>query len=112
LAESGTPIRCPEKAVKIIKSMILFVLFPLLASGCLYANYKAPYDKVIDETSIGNKTGRASIHVVMWSVSWGDSGVNAAARDGGITRITHMDRELLQIFFGVYTRHTTIVYGN
>jgi hypothetical protein len=40
----------------------------------------------------------------------GDASIAEAARNGGITRILHVDHETLNIL-GVYARYTTIVYG-
>ncbi len=49
---------------------------------------------------------------MLWLFAWGDAGAAAAAKNGGITTMTHMDRELYGILFGIYTRTTTIVYGD
>jgi hypothetical protein len=39
-------------------------------------------------------------------------GIAAAARNGAITTVTHMDQEVVNIFFGIYTKTSTIVYGD
>ena len=78
----------------------------------LYANYKATMDIHVDNTSLGEKEGRASRHMVLWLVSWGDAGVAAAAKNGGLTTVNHMDVEIQNILFGLYTKETTIVYGD
>jgi len=44
-------------------------------------------------------------------VSWGDGGTEAAAKDGRITIVTHLDSQIYMIFFGLYTRVDTIAYG-
>lgn len=85
------------------------VLF--LTSGCLYLNSKTPYDTDLDKTVIGPKVGKAHTYSVLWLAGWGDAGTAAAARNGEITRIDHMDRHVIVILFGLYTRVTTIVYG-
>lgn len=84
----------------------------LLLSGCLYMNVEAPYDTDLDRTVMGDKTGEASMHSVLWLFAWGDAGTAAAAREGGVTTINHMDRRSFNLLFGLYTRHTTIVYGD
>ena len=56
--------------------------------------------------------GESSAQSVLWLVFWGDSGTQAAAKQGGITTITHADRQLFTILFGIYARETTIVYGD
>jgi hypothetical protein len=66
----------------------------------------------LDKTDLGHKQGKASIYSALWLFAWGDAGAAAAAKSGGITTMTHMDRELLVVFFGIYTSTTTIVYGD
>jgi hypothetical protein len=70
-----------------------------------------PYDTNLDKTVLGQKKGKAAMHSVLWLVAWGDASTAAAARDGGIGVVNHMDREFLNVLFGVYTETTTIVYG-
>ncbi|HEY5648309.1 MAG TPA: TRL domain-containing protein [Nitrospiria bacterium] len=88
----------------------LMVLF--LTSGCLYMNAKTPLDTDVEQTKIGPKVGEAHSYSVLWLASWGDAGTAAAARNGEITTIDHMDRHVIVILFGLYTRVTTIVYGD
>jgi hypothetical protein len=52
------------------------------------------------------------MYSVLWLFAWGDAGAAAASKNGGITTLTHMDREVYSILFGIYSRHTTIVYGD
>jgi len=85
----------------------------LLIAGCanLYANFKFPLDIYVDNTVLGKKEGRASRHTVLWLVSWGDQGAATAAKNGGLTTMNHMDSEVFQILYGLYTRETVVVYG-
>jgi hypothetical protein len=48
---------------------------------------------------------------VLWLIAWGDAGTAAAAKQGGLTTVNHMDRETLFVLFGLYSKSTTIVYG-
>ncbi len=88
---------------------ILVVMF--LVSGCLYAHVKTPYDTNLDKTTLGQKTGKAKMQSVLWLFAWGDASTAAAAKDGGLSVVNHMDREFLNVVFGIYTETTTIVYG-
>jgi hypothetical protein len=45
-------------------------------------------------------------------VAWGDAGTQAAARNGGIKTLNHADTQIFSILGFVYTRQTTIVYGD
>jgi len=83
-----------------------------LLAGCLYSNVVAPLSTDLNKTTLGKKEGRASNHSVLWLVSWGDAGVAAAAKNGGLTTVNHMDVKIRNILFGLYTKETTIVYGD
>jgi hypothetical protein len=93
--------------MKLIRLVLLSL--PLLC-GC-FINVKIPLDTDLDRTELGPKVGEASAQGVLWLFLWGDSGTQAAALQGGITTITHADRQIFSILFGVYARETTIVYG-
>ena len=103
-----------EIRVRIGRAIAVPLLAALLSAGCvkLYADYKGSLDVHLDNTTLGAREGRASRHTVLWLVSWGDAGISAAARDGGISTMNHMDEEFFQILYGLYTRETVIVYGD
>ncbi|HAS54106.1 MAG: hypothetical protein A2X56_01840 [Nitrospirae bacterium GWC2_57_13] len=98
--------------MKLIKGAVLALAASAVLTGCLYMNVKAPYDTDLNKTVLGQKTGKASSQSVLWLVAWGDAGTAAAARDGNITTVNHMDREAFSILFGLYTKTTTVVYGD
>lgn len=87
-------------------SAILFT-----AGGCLYLKVKNPLDEDVNRTVLGPKVGRASSYSIAWLVAWGDSGTEAAAREGDLKVINHLDSEYFMILWGVYMRKTTIAYG-
>ena len=91
---------------------LLLVLLSIFLSGCLYTNIKVPLDLDVSETQLGDKVGRSTIKSVLGLYAWGDSSTAAAAADGFITKINHLDREQVIIFFGLYTETTTIAYGD
>ena len=79
--------------------------------GC-YVHTVIPLDQNLDRTELGAKEGRASTQGVLWLFAWGDGGTQAAARDGEITVVNHADREVYVVLGGLYSRLTTIVYGD
>ncbi len=89
--------------------VLLAVLFAF--SGCAYVNVKTPFDTDLSQTTLGDKVGEASCYSILWLFAWGDAGTAAAAKNGGISIITHMDEQVLSVLFGLYFRSTTIVYG-
>ena len=97
--------------MRVIRLYLAVFVAMLLVTGCLYSHVKAPYDTHLDKETIGPKQGVASAYSVLWLVSWGDQGIAAAAKSGGIKRVTHMDQEVFSILFGLYTKTSTVVYG-
>lgn len=92
--------------------IIVVFLFLSLLSGCVYMNIQRPLDSDFDRTEVGLKEGRAEFHSVLWLFAWGNGGTKAAAENGGIKVIRHADTRVLSVLFGLYTRVTTIVYGD
>jgi len=87
------------------------MVLALTAPGCVYSHVITPLDTDVDATRLGDKVGRSDLHSVLWLVAWGDAGTQAAAAEGGLTTINHMDVETLAVLFGLYYHRTTIVYG-
>jgi len=79
-------------------------------TGAWYTNVSAPLDIDADHTSIGVKQGRASSRCILGLVATGDAGLRAAARNGGLQTVTHIDYEYINVL-GIYQRYTTIARG-
>lgn len=90
----------------------LLFLLGVICTGCVYSNIRTPFDTDLDRTELGTKTGEAKIQSVLWLVAWGDGGTAAAAKQGGLTRINHMDTEVLSVLLGLYYRQKVIAYGD
>jgi hypothetical protein len=84
----------------------------LFTPGCLFTDVKVPLDTNLEETQLGSKVGEATSEGVLWLVAWGDSGTQAAAKDGGITTLRHADQKVFSVLFGLYSKQTTVVYGD
>ena len=87
------------------------VLSLLLLPSCVYTHIVRPLDIDVQDTDLGDKVGEAYHQNVLWLVAWGDAGMQAAAKNGGITTLKHADTRILNVL-GLYQRTTTIVYGN
>ena len=97
------------------RSKLTFVLLlaaALLIQGCAYSHTQRPLDMDFDRTTLGTKIGRSHSHSILWLVAWGDAGTRAAAEAGDIEVIHHADVAVTMLLFGVYTRVSTVVYGN
>ena len=89
----------------------LLAVLLLVCTGCVYTRVTVPLDTDLQETDLGDKTGKSEYQSVLWLVAWGDSGMQAAAEQGGITTLKHADQEVMSVLFGLYYRQRTIVYG-
>jgi hypothetical protein len=90
----------------------LIALLSLLTSGCAYMHVQRPLDTNFDSTGLGVREGRSSVYSVLWLFAWGDGGTKAAANQGGISVIRHADTEVTSVLMGMYSRVTTVVYGD
>lgn len=59
---------------------------------------------------VGNKCGEASTTRILGFGGSANIGINAAAKNGGITKISHVDYST-KSFLGIVTTYTTRVYG-
>ena len=96
----------------LLKLIVFFGLGTMLMSGCIYTKVQRPYDRNYDKTELGTKVGKSSFKSVFWCASWGDAGTKAAAENGDIKVIRHADAEYFMILLGLYSRITTVVYGD
>jgi len=81
-------------------------------SGCVYTHVLTPYDINLDKTVLGQKQGQASNQSRPVARCLGRREHCRRGQAGSITTVNHMDRGILNIFFGFYTKTTTIVYGD
>lgn len=59
---------------------------------------------------VGTKVGTSEAYGVLGLVNAGNASIQKAARDGGITKISHVDVKTLGVL-GIFTQYKTIVYG-
>ncbi len=96
--------------MKLTVTGLLIVLMATM-TGCVYTHVTMPLSTELSKTELGHKQGDSSMYTLLWLFAWGDAGAAAAAKKGGVTVLTHMDREFEMLLFGVYSRVTTVVYG-
>lgn len=95
-----------------MKRFLVGICASILLSGCMYSNIRFPLDEDLWKTELGSKVGTSSNYSIAWLVAWGDAGVEAAAKNGGISVVNHMDMGIESYIFGLYIRRDTIVYGD
>ena len=100
----------PRTAPRLLSALLLSGSLAL--PGCVYADFKTTLDTDLNSTHLGAKVGESSTRSVLWMVAWGDGGTQAAAENGGIKTINHADMKVFSILWGLYSKVTTVVYGD
>lgn len=103
-----------------MKSPMMAAAVSLLAFGCapfgvVYHDVQAPPEGVPLTPANGTrtilKTGQACAHGVLGLVAWGDASQQAAALDGGITKVYAADETRMGVLSVVYREYCTVVSG-
>lgn len=76
--------------------------------GSVYTGYTAPVTAT--SNAIGSKVGTAKCVSALGLLAIGDGGINAAAKDGGIKKISHVDVKVISVL-GLFTIEKFFVYG-
>jgi len=79
------------------------------AVGTIYSDLNAPLAATM--ASSYSKTGTASCSSILGLVAQGDASITAAMKNGGITKIHHVDYHSTNIL-GFWAEMTTTVYGD
>lgn len=97
----------------------IFVLAAVLLSGCagvmspavgvIYSDTHAPLAATMAASY--SKTGTSECSSILGMVATGDASITAAMKNGGITKIHHVDYHSTSIL-GIYAKMTTTVYGD
>ncbi len=79
-------------------------------TGFLYSDVKAPIPSSIDNNVKPLKSGTAFAQSILGWVAIGDASIQTAARNGGITKIHHVEQHS-QSVLGIVATYTITVYG-
>ncbi len=79
-------------------------------SSCITVNSGAA---ISSNSHIGTKVGEAQSGIILglWSTKGQQNNIREAARQGGITTVTHVEYIDQSVLGGLYIKHTTRVYG-
>ena len=85
-------------------------------SGCAVVGQGMLYNDTVEpaqvtSNALGSKVGEAQTFNYLGAVALGDAGIQKAAKQAGITKISHVDKKVWSIL-GLYTVTTYTVYGN
>lgn len=102
--------------MKKFKGILLVAVLAVCLSGCalsvnplvgaLYADVKGPITSTGDSGSLVGE----SQATLIFGVSFGDASIQAAAANGGITKVRSVDQKVRNVL-GVFMEVTTIVTG-
>jgi hypothetical protein len=79
--------------------------------GWIYTDIKAPLDIDYNPTNVAQKSGKSESTSILGLIATGDASTQAAAANGGVTKIDYADYAYFNVVFGVFQRYDTIVYG-
>lgn len=105
--------------MKLIRIVLAFSLVIAMAgcatgispvSGALYTNVKGPITATSMENYTVKKVGRSTAKSLFGLIASGDASIHTAAKNGGITKIHHVDYHTKTVL-GVVSEVTIIVYG-
>ena len=107
--------------MNMLKLKLFLISFAaLILSGCAY-NSPVPGvfftgttfpsgDKVKLDSETASKQGKSSCYSVFALVAFGNCSITSAMRDGGITKIHHVDSSSMNVYI-FFFKYDTIVYG-
>lgn len=107
-----------RKKIRIVSLCVVLIMLTGCAAGVslnapviggLYAEYKAPLSAGGSD-ALPYRVGTAECRSILGWVATGDCSIATAAKNGGISRIHHVDYEFKQILQIVGT-YKVIVYG-
>lgn len=102
-----------------MKKVFLFVCTVFTLSSCAIA--RAPVNGAIyqktqsavsaTDNALGSKKGEATATSILGLVAYGDASIQKAAKEAGITKISHVDQKSKSVL-GLFSKYTIIVYGD
>lgn len=86
---------------------------PSIAGGIMTSTTQPAQSLTVatDATAKTSKSGSASTVAFLGLFAMGDSSVNAAMNNGGITKVHNVDHSVNSFLFGLYSQTTTTVHG-
>ena len=102
-----------------MKKAFLFISTAFLLSSCaavkspvtgyVYQETQSPVS--VTSNPLGSKKGEDTATSVLGWFAFGDASVQKAAKDGGITKISHIDQKSTSVL-GLFAKYTITVYGD
>ena len=85
------------------------------SSCCALVSSCATITRPVTATTnpLGSKCGvtKSTVYLGLWSSKGAENGIDQAANNAGITKISHVDSYVKSYFFGIVEEQITKVYG-
>ncbi len=96
--------------MKKIFSMVAVTLATFMFTSCVTFNSGAA---ISSNSPIGPKMGEAKSNIILgiWSSKGELNNIQEAAKNGGITKVSHVEYIDKTYFLGIVVKHTTRVFG-
>ena len=108
---SGGIFKLFMKMKKVFYSVAVALVGVTMLSSCMGAAFVDATGPVAATSNpVGKKVGHASSTNVLGIVHTGDGGIDKAAKEAGIKKISHVDQNQFSIL-GLFTTYKTTVYG-
>lgn len=102
------------KSLGVVALLVIFsgcYMAPVMPpQGIIFTDIEAPLDADAEATPVGMKQGRAASYSILWLFAFGDASTAAAAQQGNLNRVHHLDYEYVN-FLGIYQHFVTIAHG-
>ena len=101
--------------MKKVKMLLCAALVALAMTSCSEGMVGAIYTgttqpAAVTSNELGTKVGTAKCTSILGGAAYGDAGINQAAKNANITKISHVDVKTFSVL-GIYTTFEYIVYG-
>jgi len=99
-----------------MKKLILVSAMALSSVGCAYAPVNAAFTSAKWDGGVSNpevattKTGEACANSILGLIATGDASIEAAKKEGGITKVATVDHSTTNVLY-FYGQYCTIVTG-
>jgi len=94
-----------------MKKLFIFLAIAVFMSSCIFTKVKAPNPFFVNNEAKTLKVGTSNAAAYVGIVALGDASIEKAAKEAGITKIHHVDYQVMAVLMGIYAKYTVYVYG-
>lgn len=83
-------------------------------AGIIFTETTSPAQNLsvaLDKDAQSMRMGESSNMAILGLFAFGDGGIDAAMKNGGITKVHHVDHTIQHFLYAIFARNKTLVYG-